>query len=64
MKSGRKEKFTRDGEWVVRFKVCLDGEFRREREKRVYFSFLNYEHDEMFFIIIQYLCILFIIIQF
>jgi len=29
-------------------KVCLDGEFRRGREGRVYFSFLNYGHHEMF----------------
>jgi len=29
--------------------VCLDGGFRRGREGRVYFSFLNYGHYEMFF---------------
>jgi len=29
--------------------MCLDGGFRREREVRVHFSFLNYRHYEMFF---------------
>jgi len=30
-------------------RVCLDGGFRRGREGRIYFSFLNYGHYEMFF---------------
>jgi len=29
--------------------ACLDGGFRRKREGKVYFLFLNYEHYEMFF---------------
>jgi len=31
-------------------RVCLDGGFRRGREGRVYLSFLNYGHYEMFFL--------------
>ena len=35
---------------VIRtLKVCLDEGFRRRREGRVHFSFLNYGHREMFF---------------
>jgi len=30
-------------------RVCLDEGFRRGREGRVYFSFLNYGHYKMFF---------------
>ena len=35
--------------WKHSLRVCLDGGFRREREERVYFSFLNYRQYEILF---------------
>jgi len=32
-----------------KLRVCLDGGFRRGREERAYFSFLNYGHYKMIF---------------
>jgi len=31
------------------FRVCLNGMFKREKEGRIHFSFLNYEHYKIFF---------------
>jgi len=36
-------------------RVCLDGKFKRGREGRVHFLFLNYGHYKMFFKKLTYL---------